>query len=345
MIPAMPEPPTSSLDSSELVSPKRTLLLDCSRPVQKALRSYLEEAGFEVDVAAAHEDPVDVARTRDPTVVLAEAAPPERAGEATCSRVKAEVNERLPVVLLYAPDDDDAERRAMSAGADGYVVAPLKKHTVLTVVRDMVRIRALLDQIAALEAELASARAGGADGRTEPSRPRVGVDDVYDFDFFKKLLLMEVKRSSRYAYPISLALVAFDSFPEVTADLDATARGRLVGSLLAEITRSIRDIDIPVLYAEDKVLVFMPHTPRKGALIVGGRLRDRIQNHGFELDSDNRVRVTGSIGIASFEGQGRVSFGSLIKDATAALRQAQIEGGNTVRAAGGEGKKSRVSIG
>ena len=341
MIPAMEH---SSSGPSEATTPT-ILLIECTRPVQKALRGYLEEAGYEVEVQAPGEDGVESTREVAPTVVVAEAAPPARAGEATCSRIKAEVDANIPVVLLYAPSDEDAERRASSSGADAYVVAPLKKHSVLTVVRDMVRIRALLDQIAALEAQLQSARAREPRADESRLRPKVGVDEVYDFEFFKKLLLMEVKRSSRYAYPIALALVAFDSFREVTADLSAEARGRLVGSLLAEITRSIRDIDIPVLYAEDKVLVFMPHTPRKGALIVGGRLRDRIQSHTFELTGDGRIRLTASIGIAAFEGQGRVSFGSLIKGATAALRSAQLAGGNEVRAEGEDTKKSRVYIG
>ena len=155
---------------------------------------------------------------------------------------------------------------------------------------------------------------------------------------------MEIKRSRRYAYPISLALVAFDAFPEVTSDLDARARGRLVGSLLATITKAIRDIDLPVLYAEDKVLVFMPHTPRQGALLVGGRLRDRIRGHVADLGDEERIRVTASIGVAAFEGQGTVSFGSLIKDATAALRRAQLDGGDRVEAAA-PAPKSRVSIG
>ncbi len=341
MIPAMD--PTSP-PSTEAQAPT-VLLLDCTRPVQKALRGYLEEAGYEVEVQAAGEDAVDSVREVAPTVVIAEAAPPSRAGEATCSRIKAEVDANIPVVLLYAPSDDDAERRASSSGADTYVVAPLKKHAVLTVVRDMVRIRSLLDQIAALEERLKAARSRTPGAEEGTPRPKVGIDEVYDFEFFKKLLLMEVKRSSRYAYPIALALVAFDSFREVTAELSAEERGRLVGSLLAEITRSIRDIDIPVLYAEDKVLVFMPHTPRKGAMIVGGRLRDRIQSHVFQLSEDQRLRVTASIGIAAFEGQGRVSFGSMIKDATAALRAAQLAGGNEVRAEGEDAKKSRVYIG
>jgi len=320
----------------------RALVLEQNRAVQAALRKHLEEGGYEVTVVADVDAAVEAVGTVDPELVIAGAEAPERLGEEACVRLGAEVAGHLPVVLLYQPGDDDAERRATTAGADSYLVAPIKKHSVLAAARDMLRIRSLLEQIDILERRLEEVQ--GDRGAAEDPDAAETPEPVYDFAFFKKMLLMEIKRSKRYAYPLSLALVAFDAFPEVTAELDPKQRGRLVGSLLAAITRSIRDIDLPVLYAEDKVLVFMPHTPRAGALIVGGRLRDRIRGHVADLGDDERVRVTASIGIAAFDGKGTVSFGSLIKDATASLRKVQLDGGDGVEAAGASAK-NRVSIG
>ena len=333
------------LEPTECVEP-RVLVLDKQRAVQNVLRGYLEAGGYNVETYGDLDGALAAFEESTFDLVVAGAEPPDRLGETLCQRIKAEVSQKLPVVLLYAPSDEDAERRSTAAGGDGYVVAPIKKHAVLTVARGMLRIKTLLDQIDDLEKALEKARQSTGDVPAEgtSTRPTVAGDAVYDFDFFKKLLLMEVKRSKRYAYPISLAIVAFDGFPEVTADLGSRERGKVVGSLLAQITLCIRDIDLPVLYAEDKVLVFMPHTPRSGAMVVGGRLRDRLREHSVECEDGERIRVTGSIGIAAFEGQGTVSFGGLIKDALSAVRKAQIEGGDGVEAAG-EAAKSRVSIG
>lgn len=324
-------------------SEPRVLLVEKQRAVQTVLKGYLDGAGYCVLVANCEEAALAEIEKETVDLVLAGAEGQDRLGETLCQRIKAEISPRLPVVLLYAPGEEEAERRATSAGADSYLVAPLKKHAVLTVARGMLRIKLLLEQIDSLEKALEQARCS-APSEPESARPKVASDDMYDFEFFKKLLLMEVKRSKRYAYPISLAIVAFDGFQEVTAELDARARGRVVGSLLAQITLSIRDIDLPVLYAEDKVLVFMPHTARTGAMVVGGRLRDRLREHSVEGEGDERLRLTASIGIAAFEGQGTVSFGGLIKDALAAVRKVQMSGGDGVEAVG-EAAKSRVSIG
>lgn len=323
----------------------RVLVLEANRAVQAALRRHLEEGGYEVSVVASPDEALEAVGTEDPDVVLAGAEGPDRLGETACVRLRSEIAGTLPTILLYEPGDDDAERRATTAGADSYLVAPIKKHAVLAAIRDMLRIRALLEQIESLERRLQEVEARSGEAVVEAEGDPGGAQEpVYDFAFFKKLLLMEVKRSRRYAYPISLALVSFDAFPEVTADLDPKGKGRLVGALLATITKAIRDIDLPVLYAEDKVLVFMPHTPRDGALLVGGRLRDRIRSHAADLGGDERIRVTASIGVAAFEGQGTVSFGSLIKDATSALRRVQLDGGDGVEAST-PAAKSRVSIG
>ncbi len=330
--------------ASESVEP-RVLILEKQRAVQSVLRGYLEGGGYSVETHGDLEAALASLERAETDLVLAGAEYPDRLGETFCQRIKAEISTKIPVVLIYAPGEDDAERRANATGADGYLVAPIKKHAVLTVARGMLRIKSLLDQIGNLEKALEKAKkVGNVPVESTSTRPKVAGDSAYDFEFFKKLLLMEVKRSKRYAYPISLAIVAFDGFQEVTADLDAKERGRVVGSLLAQITLCIRDIDLPVLYAEDKVLVFMPHTPRSGAMVVGGRLRDRLREHSVDCGEGDRVRTTVSIGLAAFEGQGTVSFGGLIKDALAAVRKVQVEGGDGVEAAG-EASKNRVAIG
>lgn len=321
------------------------LLLERQRAVQNVLRNYLEGGGYRVEIYGDTESALASMARYPVDLVLAGAEAPDRTGETLCQRIKAEISSRVPVVLIYEPGDEEAERRSNASGADGYLVGPIKKHAVLTVLRGMHRIKLLLDQIEGLERALEKAKRSVEDGPAESTstRPKVA-GDAYDFDFFKKLLLMEVKRSKRYAYPISLAIIAFDGFQEITAELDAKERGRVVGSLLAQITLCIRDIDLPVLYAEDKVLVFMPHTARSGAMVVGGRLRDRLRAHTVECEDEERLRLTASIGIAAFEGQGTVSFGGLIKDALAAVRTVQMDGGDGVEASG-ETAKSRVSIG
>jgi diguanylate cyclase (GGDEF)-like protein len=103
------------------------------------------------------------------------------------------------------------------------------------------------------------------------------------------------------------------------------------------ISRSIRDIDIPVHYADNNILVMLPHTDGEGSDEVAQRIADRIKRSVYHDEASAggapglTVRLTASIGVASFEpGTKQVSFARLIRDASLALRAAQAKGGNQV---------------
>lgn len=294
----------------------KILVGEANTAVAATLRKYLESVGCSVQVAATPDEAMARARNEPPDVFVAAVGGFD--GEAACRQFKEAFPDR-PAVLVYPPERSDPDPDAAAAGADGYLIGPLKRGNVLSCVKGMLRIRTLLSQIAALEKELEK-RVGLAASAAS--------DSAYDFEFLRKLLLMEVKRSRRYKYPVSFVLLAIDRFRATTAGMDARTAGRFIGQILAIVTRTVRDIDLAMLYAEDKFLVFLPHTGAPGALRVANRLREAIAGR-----EDSPV-ATASVGVAVYEGRGSVNFGTLLKDASEAMRQAQVAGGNRVEVGG-----------
>ncbi|ATB49554.1 diguanylate cyclase [Corallococcus macrosporus] len=179
----------------------------------------------------------------------------------------------------------------------------------------------------------------GAEGRRISRSDLPSVGSTPDFEFLKRLMLMEVKRSRRYRYPIAVLLVDIDKFEEKAASLAPNARKLALAEALGLLVSGVRDIDVAVPFADSRFVVFLPHTPRSGALIVGQRLRELIKSlKAFE-------GASASVGVAVSEpppGRGpvagalaQVSFGSLLKEAGEALRRAQAAGGDWVEAASG----------
>ncbi|AEI68787.1 response regulator/GGDEF domain-containing protein [Corallococcus macrosporus] len=179
----------------------------------------------------------------------------------------------------------------------------------------------------------------GAEGRRISRSDLTSVGSTPDFEFLKRLMLMEVKRSRRYRYPIAVLLVDIDKFAEKAASLAPNARKLALAEALGLLVSGVRDIDVAVPFADSRFVVFLPHTPRSGALIVGQRLRELIKSlTAFE-------GASASVGVAVSEpppGRGpvagalaQVSFGSLLKEAGEALRRAQAAGGDWVEAASG----------
>jgi diguanylate cyclase (GGDEF)-like protein len=140
---------------------------------------------------------------------------------------------------------------------------------------------------------------------------------------------MEVKRSRRYRYPISFLILEPDRFAERLATLSPMQLTSTMAEVLGKLAEALRDIDLAVPFAEGRFVIFLPHTPYEGAMVVAERLLQRVK----EVQSVSGL--TASLGLAVFEpaamkGQAQVSFGSLMKEAGDSLRRAQAAGGDRI---------------
>ncbi|RKH56288.1 diguanylate cyclase [Corallococcus llansteffanensis] len=313
------------------------LLAEPSAPVASALRRYLEGAGHEVAWVGSAVEARRLLEDRPPAVLVASASLPVD-GEALCQELRQK-GSRLPVLLVYPPDEEHADPRATQAGADGCLVGPLKRGTVVTCVRLVLRLdeagarpQAPEDGGAAAAVGI-PARPGGLPERRASRTDVFAVSTSPDFDFLKRLLLMEVKRSRRYRYPISLLLVELDRFTEHTLSLAPPARTALLAEALGLLTAGVRDIDVVVPFAESRFVAFLPHTPRSGARVVAERLRERMPSlktlPGATASVGVAVSEPSSGGKGLTQGAG-LSFGGLLREAGEALRRAQMGGGDSV---------------
>ncbi|HZY06026.1 MAG TPA: diguanylate cyclase [Anaeromyxobacteraceae bacterium] len=293
--------------------PQRVLIVEPSKVVAQALRRHLERGGFAVDLAL----PAEAAQRLQPGAHAVAFVRPEGAGGTGLAERLKEADPLLPVVLVYEDEEEAADEALV---ADAVLVGPLSGPTVVSCARAMARLRAQARRLAELERGGARWRGGG------------------DYEFLKKLLLVEVRRSRRYRYPIALALVAVDRWREVADGLDQRARAGLLAELLGVISRAVRDIDLALLYSQDRFLVFMPHTTAESGLHVSTRLASRVRNRA------GRVPVTVSVGVAAYEGEGTVSFSTLARAAADALSRAQAAGGDRAERSGARRKRERVIL-
>jgi diguanylate cyclase (GGDEF)-like protein len=298
---------------------RSALIAEPSLPVSTALRKFLESADYEVSIVGTLDEALREAHARAPSVLLASQSA-SLDGEALCRQVKAELP-GLPVLLLYLPEEDQPEQRCAGAGGDAFLVGPLKRTTVVTCVGLLIQL---------FEARTAAPPVPPA-GALEPEAPnrRTDAPGSPDFEFLKRLLLMEVKRSRRYRYPIALVLLELDRLAEHLSPLGPSRRTAVLAEVLALLTEAMRDIDVTVPLSEGRFVSFMPHTAKDGALMVAERLRQRVKTLA------PLPELTLSLGLAVFEpasarGQTQVSFGNLMRDASEALRKAQAAGGDRV---------------
>ncbi len=233
---------------------RRILLADDSEAVVLTLRRDLEERGHGVEAVSPADAAARAAGERYGAALVRGTAGPK-----VIAALRA-ADPQLPVLVLFL----DRKEAAAHAGArgDAVLVGPFTASAVTTACALAVELRVRGERIAELEGRLA--RPAGSER---------------DFEFLKKLLFVEVKRSRRYGFPLSLALVSVDGWERLAPALGARGRIALLAEVLGVTSGALRDIDIAVPFSEERLVVLMPHTKDDGALRVARRLcalvRDR----------------------------------------------------------------------
>lgn len=320
----------------------RILVAEPSAPIAAAFRKFL--VGWaDVQLVSYFDEALQLVRARPPDVIIA--AVDERFdGELMVPQVRKLAPETAVVLSYPSAEVERAHDRARAVGADGFVVGPPKKHHVLGVVQAVTRLNTLAAQLRQLQAKFAELKSVAPSSRIKARRSPVGVN-APDEAFFKKYMLLEVKRSKRYHYPVALLLVSLDN---LRAALGEAAPEFQLAAIRAEslevLSALLRDIDVAMPFGEDKYLLFLPHTPLKGATVVAERVVQKLK--ALETFPNGTV----SVGVASHDPgvakRDQVSFGGLVREATDAMKRAQEAGGDRFDApVVARPKKNRISMG
>ncbi|HVH30225.1 MAG TPA: response regulator [bacterium] len=89
----------------------------------------LREAGYVVDVASDAEEALQLGRSRDHDVIVLAFALPKQGGVQVAAALRRS-GVSTPILMLI-PRDDDAERTAREAGANGHLVKPFRFEVLL----------------------------------------------------------------------------------------------------------------------------------------------------------------------------------------------------------------------
>jgi diguanylate cyclase (GGDEF)-like protein len=139
----------------------------------------------------------------------------------------------------------------------------------------------------------------------------------------------ELKRAQRYKTSFSLLFIDLDGFKPVN-DQYGHLSGSSVLTQVAHVIRDVvREVDIPIRYGGDEFVILLVGATSHTGLLVAERIRKRIADEEFRLVDQGTVRITCSIGVASFPDHGQ-DLGTLLKMADENMYQSKKSGKNRV---------------
>lgn len=157
-----------------------------------------------------------------------------------------------------------------------------------------------------------------------------GLTGIHNYRHFRDTLKSTVSRAERYGETFCLLMMDLDHFKAVNDSVGHQA-GDEVLRAVADVLRSCsRESDYQARYGGEEFVMLLPQT----GLSEASTLAERVRTQVAEIDAGHSdVRVTMSIGVASFPESARDSDGVLAA-ADAALLRAKARGRDRVCLAG-----------
>jgi diguanylate cyclase (GGDEF)-like protein len=160
---------------------------------------------------------------------------------------------------------------------------------------------------------------------------RDGLTGLMNERQFYQMLEREFERASRYSSPLTLCFVDIDHFKDINDSYGFEVGDQVLLDLSRIVKENMRGTDFASRYSGERFVVVLPETGYGSAEIMAERLRRYVENHSFYIPNSNVfIKVTASIGVASYLDHKPASVAQFIEFADTALYFAKRNGRNQV---------------
>jgi diguanylate cyclase (GGDEF)-like protein len=135
------------------------------------------------------------------------------------------------------------------------------------------------------------------------AREKAFVDDVtslYNARYLLSALDREVNRASRSENKLSVLFLDLDRFKTVNDRFGHLIGSRVLRELGGLLQESVRAIDTVGRYGGDEFTILLVDTGKDGAMSVADRIRQSVADHAFGAERGLELRLTISVGVATF---------------------------------------------
>lgn len=223
----------------------------------------------------------------------------------------------IPIIMLTARESRELKIKGLEQGASDYVTKPFDPGELVARVKVQLKIKLLQDELKhsnELLKELSN---------TDP------LTQLFNRRYMMEVLEKEIQRTARKGAPVSLIIIDIDHFKKVN-DVYGHQQGDVVLVNVANLVkRHLRSYDVAARYGGEEFVGILPETPLDEAMAVAERVRTAIQQLTF-VNKLQTLRITISMGVATYPGPGVDTIDDFIRIADEALYRAKSEGRNRV---------------
>lgn len=153
---------------------------------------------------------------------------------------------------------------------------------------------------------------------------------LYNRRYFWEELKAEFVRTLRFRLDLSCLMIDLDFFKEVNDRHGHRVGDRVLRDLARLLRENCREPDTLSRFGGEEFVAILPQTDAKGALVQAERLRRQVESRSFPADPGQALKLTISIGVASYPDDRITEIEDLVKIADDALYLSKQQGRNRI---------------
>src|SRR3990170_8404014 len=153
--------------------------------------------------------------------------------------------------------------------------------------------------------------------------------NLYNAKYLELVLDKEIKRADRLMMPVTVLFLDLDNFKRVNDHNDHLVGSKVLIEIGKILLKCCREVDSVIRYGGDEFVVILVDADYNVAMRVAERVRTPIERHEFMKEEGLGLRITASIGVATYPTHTRDKK-ELLKTADKAMNKAKDLSRNTV---------------
>ncbi len=216
---------------------------------------------------------------------------------------------QVAALVRLIRSDPSWPERLRSRNLDQWIVLPLRSDKFPA----LVRLKEHIERLTFLQ---------GQD-------PLTGLANRRGFD---QTMAMEVERASRFKTPLTLCIMDLDNFKAVNDTYGHPCGDAVIKAMASILLDEMRMIDTAARIGGEEFALLLPGTGQARALALLQRIQSIVRDKEIECETA-RLRITVSMGVASYRGKLAPDPVKLLAEADKALYRAKRSGKNRIEAA------------
>jgi diguanylate cyclase (GGDEF)-like protein len=273
-------------EEADLENDDTILIVDDDTSVRSSMTEFFRLSGLRCFMASSAEDALDVLKSNPVHVVITDIMMPGMDGLELTDLIRKYFD--ADVIVMTGYSGNYSYELAIGKGASDFVSKPIRYPELLLRVNRVFRERRIRRERDRIMARL----------------ERMAITDeltrLYNSRHFHQQLQLEIERSNRYHHPLSLLMMDIDFFKNYNDRWGHPEGDRALARIGQLIRVSLRAMDSAYRYGGEEFTAILPDTRLEEAGIVANRIRISVENERFVTADHQKVRLTVSVGVATF---------------------------------------------